>query len=180
MTLTRRRHCVYTLEQSEAVREKFRLTEVWCKIALLFLFSAFYVLALPFPEKSRQFPQLLALASLALTVIALVLDFTRRSAVQAEISDVDNTELAVLDTATRRVRRKRYYRAWAIVIVSTGVGILGGFFFSALCLIGGFSVLFGNREHVKRNALAGAAIMVGVYIVFGKLMGVPLLSGLLW
>ena len=162
------------------MREKFRLTEVWCKIALLFLFSAFYVLALPFPEKSRQFPQLIALMSLGLTVIALVLDFTRRSAVQAEISSVDNAELEVLDGATKRARRGRYYRAWAIVIVSTGVGILGGFFFSALFLIGGFSVLFGSKEHAKRNALAGTAILLGVYIVFGKIMGVPLLSGLLW
>lgn len=162
------------------MKEKFRLTEVWCKIALLFLFSAAYVLALPFPEKSRQFPQLIALVSLGLTVIALVLDFTRRNAVQAEISDVDNTELTVLDGASKRERRARYYRAWAIVIVSTGVGILGGFFFSALFLIGGFSVLFGKRQNIKRNALAGAGIVVGVYVVFGKLMGVPLLSGLLW
>ena len=65
------------------MREKFRLTEVWCKIALLFLFSAFYVLALPFPEKSRQFPQLLALVSFALTAIALVLDFTRYGLLEA-------------------------------------------------------------------------------------------------
>jgi hypothetical protein len=162
------------------VKEKFRLTEVWLKVGLLFFFTAFYLLALPFPEKSRQFPQLLALVSLGLTVIALILDFTRGSAVQAEIADVDNTELEVRDGATRRARRKRYYRAWAIVIVSTGVGILGGFFFSALCLIGGFSVLFGSREHIRRNTLAGIGIVAGVYIVFGKVMGVPLLNGVLW
>ena len=162
------------------MKEKFRLVEVWCKIALLFFFSAFYLLAIPFPEKSRQFPQLLAVVSLALTLMALVLDFTRKNAVQAEISDVDNTELEVLDAATKQVRRKRYYRAWAIIIVSTGVGFLGGFLFSALCLFAGFAVLSGGREKLIRNAIVGVAMTIVVYVVFGMIMRVPLLSGLLW
>ena len=162
------------------MRERLRSTETWCKIGLLFLFGACYVLALPFPEKSRQFPQLIALVSLGLTVIALVLDFTRKGALQAQFPGVDDAEVQVLDGPTRRAGRKRYYRAWAIVVVSTGVGILGGFLFSALFLVGGFSVLFGRRQDVKRNTLAGLAILAGVYILFGKLMGVPLLSGLLW
>ena len=162
------------------MRERLRSTETWCKIGLLFLFGACYVLALPFPEKSRQIPQLLALVSLGLTVIALVLDFTRKGALQAQFPGVDDAEVQVLDGPTRRAGRKRYYRAWAIVVVSTGVGILGGFLFSALFLVGGFSVLFGRRQDVKRNTLAGLAILAGVYILFGKLMGVPLLSGLLW
>ena len=162
------------------MKEKFKLTEVWCKIALLFFFSAFYILAIPFPEKSRQFPQLLAVVSLALTLMALVLDFTRKNAVQAEISDVDNTQLEVLDAATKRARRKRYYRAWAIIIVSTGVGFLGGFLFSALCLFAGFAVLSGGREKLIRNAIVGVAMTIVVYVVFGMIMRVPLLSGLLW
>jgi hypothetical protein len=162
------------------MRERLRLTEVWFKIALLFLFSAFYLLALPFPEKSRQFPQLIALVSLALTLIALVQDFSRKSAAPTQIADVDSPETQVLDGATQRAQRKRYYTAWAVVVVSVGAGILGGFLFSALFLIGGFSLLLGSREKLKRNTLAGLAIMAGVYIVFGKLMGVPLLSGLLW
>lgn len=162
------------------MKEKFGLTEVWCKISLLAVFTAFYFLALPFPEKARQFPQLIAVASLALTIAALVLDFTRKSAVQVEIASVDDTELEVSDGTTRQLRRRRYYRAWAIIAVSTAAGMLGGFFFCALGLIGGFSVLFGSRQHLKRNALAGVAILVGVYLVFGRLMGVPLLSGLLW
>ena len=54
------------------MKEKFKLTQVWCKIGLIFIFSAFYVVAIPFPEKSRQFPQLLAVISLVMTVIALI------------------------------------------------------------------------------------------------------------
>ena len=112
--------------------EKLKLTEVWLKIALLFVFSAFYVAALSFPEQSRQFPQLLAVASLVMTAIALVTDFTRKRAVRAEISGVDDTELKVLDADDLRARKKRYYQAWAIILFSTIVGFLGGFLFSAL------------------------------------------------
>lgn len=162
------------------MKEKFGLTEVWCKIGLLAVFSAFYFLALPFPEKARQFPQLIAVVSLALTIVALIVDFSRKGAVAVEIASVDDTELEVPDGTTRRLRRRRFYRAWAIIALSTVAGMLGGFFFSALGLIGGFSVLFGSRQHLKRNALAGVAILIGVYLVFGRLMGVPLLSGLLW
>jgi predicted lysophospholipase L1 biosynthesis ABC-type transport system permease subunit len=160
--------------------EKFRLTEVWCKIALLFVFSTFYFAAIPFPEKSKQFPQLLALVSLVMTVIALVLDFTRKHAVQAEISDVDDTELKVLDAGTKRERRKRYYQTWAIVIVSTGVGFLGGFLFSALCLFAGFGLISGSRQKLIRNTIVAVATTIVVYLVFGLVMKVPLLAGILW
>ena len=162
------------------MKEKFRLTEVWCKIALLVVFSAFYIAAIPFPEKSKQFPQLIAIVSLIMTVAALVLDFTRRKAVQGEISGVEDTELQVLDDRTKRERRKRYYRAWAIIIVSTGVGFLGGFLFSALCLFAGFSVLFGGKEKLARNSIIAVATTLVVYVVFGTIMRVPMLSGILW
>jgi len=160
--------------------EKFRLTDVWCKIALLFVFSVFYVVAIPFPEKAKQFPQLLAIVGLAMTVMALVLDFARRNVVQAEISDVDDTELRVLDAKTKQSRRTRYYQAWAIILVSTGVGFLGGFLFSALCLFSGFAVLFGSRERLLRNAIVGVAMTIAVYLVFGMIMRVPMLDGILW
>jgi len=160
--------------------EKFKLTEVWLKIALLFVFSAFYVAALSFPEQSRQFPQLLAVASLVMTAIALVTDFAHKGAVRAEISGVDDTELKVLDADTRRGRRKRYYQAWAIILFSTTIGFLGGFLFSALCLFFGFALYFGNRAKVLRNLVAGAAMTVVVYLVFGVMMSVPLLNGVLW
>jgi len=160
--------------------EKFKLTEVWLKIALLFVFSAFYVAALSFPEQSRQFPQLLAVAGLVMTAIALAMDFTRQRAVRAEISGVDDTELRVLDADDLRARKKRYYQAWAIILFSTIIGFLGGFLFSALCLFAGFALYSGSRAKLPRNLVAGAGMTVVVYVVFGVMMGVPLLNGVLW
>ena len=59
------------------MKEKLKLTEVWFKIVLLFVFSGFYILAIPYPQESGQFPQLLAAISLILTLAALAADFLR-------------------------------------------------------------------------------------------------------
>ena len=162
------------------MKEKFKLTEVWCKIVLIFLFSAFYIVAIPFPEKSRQFPQLLAVISLVMTVIALIMDFSRKGAVEGEITVVDDTELQVLDAKTKSARKKRLYQAWAIILVSTGVGFLGGFLFSALCFFAGFALVFGSRNRWSRNMIIAIAMTIVVYFIFGRIMGVPLLEGVLW
>lgn len=161
------------------MKEKFKSTEVWIKIVLLFVFSGFYLLAIPFPQDSKQFPQLLAAISLAFTVIALGMDFLRAQ-VAGEIGDVDDTELRVLDAATRRTRRKRFYQAWAILLVSTGAGILGGFLFSTVFLFVGFGLAFGRRESRGRNMIVAVGMTVLVYFIFGRIMAVPLLDGVLW
>jgi len=161
------------------MKEKFKLTEVRCKIVLLFVFSAFYLLAIPFPEESRQFPQLLAAFSLVLTVIALIADFSRKDSVQGEITDVGDTELKFLDANTKKARRRRYYQAWAIILVSTGIGFLGGFLYSTVCLFAGFGAVFGSREKLLNNMIIALAMTVVVYFIFGRAMGVPLLEGIL-
>ena len=162
------------------MREKFKLTEVWCKIALIFIFSACYVLAIPFPEKSRQFPQLLAVISLVMTVIALIVDFSRKDTLRGEITGVDDTELKVLDAKTKKARKRRLYQAWAIILVSTGVGFLGGFLFSALCFFAAFALVFGSGGKRVKNMIIAVALTIVVYFVFGRTMGVPLLEGALW
>lgn len=161
------------------MKEKFKLTEVRCKIVLLFVFSAFYLLAIPFPEESRQFPQLLAAFSLVLTVIALIADFSRKDSVQGEITDVGDTELKFLDANTKKARRRRYYQAWAIILVSTGIGFLGGFLYSTVCLFAGFGAVFRIREKLLNTMIIALAMTVVVYFIFGRAMGVPLLEGIL-
>jgi len=162
------------------MKEKLKLTEVWFKIVLLFVFSGFYILAIPYPQESGQFPQLLAAISLILTLAALAADFLRAQVTAGEIGDVDDTELKVVDTATRNVRRRRFYQAWAILLVSTGVGYLGGFLFSTVLLFGGFGLAFGRRENLVKNVIVAVAMTVVVYFIFGRIMAVPLLNGVLW
>ena len=162
------------------MKEKLKSTEVWFKIVLLVVFSGFFILAMPYPQESRQFPQLLAAISVGLTVIALAMDFLRAQVVSGEIGDVDDTELKVLDAATKRSRRKRFYQAWAILLVATTAGFLGGFLFSTVLLFAGFGLAFGRRENWVRNMIVAVAMTALVYFVFGRIMAVPLLNGVLW
>lgn len=162
------------------MKEKLKLTEVWFKFVLLFVFSGFYILAIPYPQESKQFPQLLAAISLVLTVIALGLDFLRAQVLQGEIGDVDDTELKVVDAATRAARRRRFYLAWAILLVATGAGLLGGFLISTVILFGGFGLASGRKEHRVKDMIVAVAMTVVVYFIFGRIMAVPLLDGVLW
>jgi len=162
------------------MKEKLKLTEVWCKIALLVIFGGFYALAIPYPEKSKQFPQLLALLSLILTAVSLITDFRRKEAVDIEIGGVDDTELQTLDQETKRQRKKRLYKACLIVIVSTAAGFLGGFLFCTFCLFAGFAWFFGARKDLLRNLGVAVVMTAVVYIAFQKVMAVPLLDGVLW
>ena len=162
------------------MKEKLKSTEVWFKIVLLFVFSGFYILAIPFPQDSKQFPQLLAAISVVLTVIALAMDFLRAQVIAGEIDGVDDTELKVMDAATRRARRRRFYQAWVILLAAAGAGFLGGFLFSTILLFGGFGLASGRRENLVKNVIVAVAMTVLVYFVFGRIMGVPLLNGVLW
>lgn len=162
------------------MKEKLRSTEIWCKIALVFIFAGFWVLAAPFPEKARHFPRLMAGFSLAMTVVSLLIDLCRRDYKATVIGDVDDTELKTVDDATRRERRGRFYRAWAITLVSVGVGFLGGFLLTCFLLFAGFAVVFGKRESLAKNLAVAAVVTAVVWYGFDRVMQVPLLDGLLW
>ena len=162
------------------MKEKFKLTEVWFKIVLLFVFSGFYILSIPYPAKSKEFPQLLAVISLIMTVVSLIMDFSRKETVVGEITDVDDTELKVLDEETKKARKRRFKQAWAIILVSTGIGFLGGFLFSTFFYFTGFALIFGAREKLLKNMIIAVIMTIVVYVTFQHMMAVPLLEGLLW
>ena len=161
------------------MKEKLASTDFWSKLVLLFVFGAFYFLARPFPEESRQFPQLLAAISLLITLVALAADFVRRGAVGGEVGGVDDTELKPADPETRSARSRRFWQAWAILLASAGAGFAGGFIYSVIGLFAGFALAFGSAEKRASNLLVAAALAAAVYFVFGKLMGVPLMQGML-
>jgi hypothetical protein len=162
----------------EAVRTLAR-TDVRLKIVLAFSFGLFYLIAIPYPEKSRQFPQLIALFSFIVTVVSLVRDLAR-GARAAEIAQVDDTELTGVDEGRGKEKKKRFLRAWGIILASLGAGLLGGFLFATLFLFTGFGVIFGRREQLVKNVLVAVAMTICVFFAFHWLMGVPLLSGLFW
>ena len=162
------------------MKEKLKLTDVQIKLALVLIFGFFYLYANSFPEKSREFPQLIAAVSLIMAIISLVLDFAKKEKVVAEITDIDDSEAKVLSPEKKMARKQRFYKAWAIILVSIAAGFLGGFLFSTFFFFLGFSLFFGQREKLRKNIFVSVGMTVLVYIAFEMIMHVPLLRGLLW
>ncbi|MDI7259861.1 MAG: tripartite tricarboxylate transporter TctB family protein [Thermodesulfobacteriota bacterium] len=162
------------------MKEKFIRTEALIKLALLAFFGSLYLLSISYPDKSRQFPQLIAIFTLIMLSISLFIDFTQRRTDAGEISEVDDTELKVIDKETKRARKKRFWQAWEIILFSTAIGFLGGFLFTALFLFVGSAFLFGERKNVFKNSAIAVFITIFVYILFQWVMKVPLLGGILW
>lgn len=162
------------------MKEKLKLTEVWFKLVLLIFFSLFFLLAIPFPEKSKQFPQLIAVFSLIMIVISLIIDFARKGKVAEGIADVDDTELRVLDHTTQKTKRKRFYKAWGIILVSTAIGFLGGFLFTTFFLLMGFPLLFGEKRNLFKNTIVGMAMTIIIFFIFQWIFEIPLLQSFIW
>ncbi|MBI5968259.1 MAG: tripartite tricarboxylate transporter TctB family protein [Deltaproteobacteria bacterium] len=158
------------------MREKLKLVEVWFKLVLLILFAFLYLVALPYPEDSKRFPQLIALFSLTMLVISLILDFTRKETVAREITGVAGEELRAPDEGVKKERKKRFGQAWGIILVSVALGFWEGFIFSTLFLFLGFALFFGKRKDFFKNAAIAIATTVIIYFIFESLMGVPLLE----
>lgn len=149
--------------------------EICFKVVLFFIFGTGYMLATQYSQKARQVPRLIALITLILIALALLGDLVRW--LRERESSSPRSSLP----AAEGKRRIRFFKAWLIIIVSTGVGVLGGFLFSAFFLLAGFPLLLSDEKgHSLVWQLSLAAIMTAcIYVVFQHLMGVPLLSGLL-
>jgi len=162
------------------MKEKFVRIEVLFKLSLLVFFGILYLLSIPYPDKSKQFPQLIATFILIMLSISLVIDLTRKGSDAGEISEVDDTELKVIDKSAKKARKKRFYQAWGIILFSTAIGFLGGFLFTTFSLFIGFAVLFGEGKNLLKNTAIAVFITIVVYFLFQWVMRVPLLGGILW
>jgi hypothetical protein len=161
------------------MKDRRKLTEIWFKLGLLVFFSFLYLLSTPYPEKAKQFPQLIAIFSFIMIVISLVIDFIQKGKLTEGIADVDDTELKVFGDATKKIKKERFFRAWGIILVSTGMGFLGGFLFSTFFLFMGFAIFFGGKKNLIKNVVISVLMTILIYLSFQWIMGVPLLTGIL-
>lgn len=113
-------------------------------------------------------------------VISLIIDFTRKDKVAEGIADVDDTELRALDAPTQKTKRKRFYRAWGIILVSTAIGFLGGFLFTTFFLLMGFPLLFGEKRNLLKNTVVAIAMTVIIFFIFQWIFEIPLLQSFIW
>jgi hypothetical protein len=162
------------------MKERLTLIEFWFKLILLAFFGLLFLLSTSYPLKAKQFPQLIALFGLMTVVISLVVDFIRKAPLAQEITDVGDTELKTLGKEAKGMRWRRFYRAWAIILVSTAAGFLGGFLFTTFFLFISFSLFFGERKNLFKNTLVTVSLTIIVYFTFQWIFKIPLLQGALW
>lgn len=154
--------------------------DVWFKVILFAFFGFLYWLALPYPQQSRQFPQLIALFSLILIAVSLIMDFTTGKTASAEIAEGGDTGLTMVDPTVQKERKTRVARAGGIILVSTALGFLGGFLVSTFLFFVGFALFFGKRETFWANTAVAVGVTGVIYVLFQRIMGVPLLGSVLW
>jgi VIT1/CCC1 family predicted Fe2+/Mn2+ transporter len=78
------------------------------------------------------------------------------------------------------LRRKRLIESIAIILVSLGIGSLGGFLLTVPFYFIAFGILHGQRKKAFKYIIIALVITAVTYLSFTKLMGVPLLQGLWW
>jgi hypothetical protein len=162
------------------MKERLKLIDFWLKLILLVFFGLLFLFSSPYPLKAKQFPQLIAVFGLIIVVVSLVTDFVRKVPLAQEITDVGDTELKTLDKEEKKMRRKRFFQAWAIILISTGVGFAGGFLFTTFFLFFSFSLFFGEKKNLVKNVLVTVSLTIFVYFTFQWIFKIPLLQGILW
>ncbi len=76
--------------------------------------------------------------------------------------------------------KRRLAEAWAIILVSTAIGFLGGFLFMSFFLFFGFALRSGSRKKMLQNIVIAFLLTGVIYVTFQRFMGVPLLGGIIW
>ena len=147
------------------------------KVVLFAVFAGAYLVAMHYSQKARQFPQLIAFLTLILIFLSLLGDMARR----LKRRDTLRTDRDARPGSDERLRRLRFYKAWVVILVATGAGVLGGFLFSTFFLLAGFPLLLGDdqKRGLPRRLSVAVVLTACIYLIFQYLMGVPLLSGLL-
>ena len=177
-------------------------TETFFKMCVLALVLFLVWTSRSYPEKSRLFPQLLGIVTIILILISFAQRLIRpRGATQKEegkafetpAEDVREEKLrwvkeleekgegdAGYELLEKSLRRKRLVQSVVIILISLGIGHLGGFLLTVPFYFIAFGLLHGQKKDTLRYIVIAVGITVVIYLVFAHLMGVPLLRGLWW
>jgi hypothetical protein len=180
----------------------FGNVESFFKLSLLAFLLLLMVIGRSYPEKSRLFPELLITITILFVILSFIQGFIKpRGEKKKEQAKAPETPaLDILEEKLRWVkemeeksgedagfkllgeseRRKRLWQSVLIILVSLGIGYLGGFLLTIPFYFITFGILHGPGKQALKYIIIGVGITVVIYGFFTTLMGVPLLRGLLW
>jgi hypothetical protein len=181
--------------------KRFRPTETIFKVCLLAFFLMLMWMGRTYPEKSRLFPEILGGISVLFIIISFVQDFLKPKGEGKKVvvkepepasSDIREETLRRLKEVEEQaedagyveleagLKKKRLTQGVIIILISIGIGYLGGFLLIVPFYFVSFGVLHGDRKRALKYVIIAAAVTVVTYLSFSSLMGVPLLRGVLW
>jgi hypothetical protein len=182
---------------------RIKKTEWIFKICLLFFFLFLMWVGRNYPAKSKLFPELLGGITILFILISFVQDVLKLKRGEKEekvevkqpepspSSDVreetlrrlkeveEHADDAGYEVLEQSVRRKRLAQSIVIILISLGIGYLGGFLLTVPFYFIAFGILHGKKKPIKYIIIA-VVVTVVTYLSFTELMMVPLLRGLLW
>lgn len=176
-------------------------TETIFKLCLICFFLLLMWTARTYPQKSRLFPTILGVITVVFLITSFVQDFlkTKKGTIKEEVKEPEAPPSDILEEKMRMIReveekaedagyevleeslrKKRLWQSVAIILISLGIGYVGGF----LLTVPFYFICFGLFHGQKKQALKYIIIAIGVtlvtYLGFTTLMEVPLLKGLWW
>jgi hypothetical protein len=192
-------------KREEEMAAFLKRTETIFKLCLMAFFLFLMWVGRTYPKQSRLFPQILGAVTVIFIIVSFIQDFYKlRHKKEKEIveetpseappSDVVEEKMkwmkkemeerggedAGYEMLERGLRRKRLIESIIIILVSLGIGSLGGFLFTVPFYFIAFGILHGQREKAIKYIIIALVITAVTYLSFTKLMGVPLLQGLWW
>ncbi len=179
-------------------------TETIFKLCLLALFLFLMWVGRSYPRNSRLFPEILGTITVVFLIISFIQDFNnlRRRKKKKEVVEETSPEAPPSDIVEEKMRwmkeveersedagyevlelglrRKRLFESIIIILISLGIGYLGGFLLTVPFYFIAFGILHGQKKKAVKYIIIALAITAVTYLSFTRLMGIPLLQGLLW
>ena len=181
--------------------KRFRPIETIFKVCLLAFFLMLMWMGRDYPQKSRLFPEILGGITVLFIIISFVQDFLKPKGEgkKVEVKEPESVSSDAREETLRRlkeveekaedagyveleagVKRKRLTQGIIIILISLGIGYLGGFLLIVPFYFISFGILHGDRKRPLKYVFIAACVTVVTYLSFTWLMGVPLLRGALW
>ncbi len=171
------------------------------KLSLLAFFLILLWTGRTYSEKSRLFPELVGRTAIILILVSLIQSIMKpkrekKKDIEVEpeppSSDIREEKLrrikemeesgqdAGYELLEEKLRKKRFVQSALIILISLGIGYLGGFLITVPFYFITFGILHGPKKQKFKYVIIALGITLVTYLLFTTLMGVPLFKGLLW
>jgi len=177
-----------------------RNTDLILKVCLLAFFLFWIWIGRTYPEKSRLFPDLLSGVGIILILLSFAMGLIKQKKEKKKVtepeppsSDVREEKLrwvkemeeqsekdAGFELLEKSERKKRLWQSILIILISLGIGYLGGFLLTVPFYFLTFGILHGAKKQTLKYIIIALGVTIVTYSFFTILMGVPLMKGLLW